>query len=387
MANSAKESSNPLVEYLASVEGLGPRSLRQIVAALGTWKNFLSLDSTQIADRFAFLAPKARSTLVEARSRAESFRACGYYISCFDAEYPERLAALYDPPSGFYYRGKLEIICSKDPWIAVVGTRRASPYALNHCAQLIARMKVFAPVIVSGLALGIDGMAHRAALANDLKTVAVLGSSVETIYPSRHRDLARALLKDGLLISELPAGIAVAAWHFPKRNRIIAALADAVVVVEAPEKSGALLTADFALDLGKEIYVVPGPADGERNRGGHRLIQQGAKLLVDPEEIFRDLGLPISPLSPEKVVSKAEVSLPLFPETARPPLGDMERKLLEIIGFTASHIDKITDMSHLPSPRVTGLLVQMSLKGLVVSLPGGFFELGTFGREWLSKTE
>ncbi|MFO1462422.1 MAG: DNA-processing protein DprA [bacterium] len=361
--------------------------MRQVGEALRLWEHFLALKPDALRERFACLPEPARSALAAARAGAESFRPDPNYLSFLDPDFPDALRALYDPPHGLYLRGSRQALGLPRPWIAVVGTRRASSYALNHCAQLIQEMKDFSPVIVSGLALGIDGMAHRAALAEGLATFGVLGSSVEDIYPARHRPLARAMLREGLLLSEVPAGMEVAPWNFPKRNRIIAALADVVVVVEAPEKSGALLTADFALELGKEIYVVPGPADSDRNRGGHRLIQQGAKLLMEAREIFVDLGL----ASPLEVKAKA----PTVPSGETAPvleeglakMGDCERKLLEIIGFTPCHIDKITDMSHLPSPRVTGLLVQLGLQGLVEALPGNYFQLRPLGREWLSKPE
>jgi len=271
--------------------------------------------------------------------------------------------------------------------VALVGTRRASRYALEICGRLVAEMKAFAPVIVSGLALGVDGMAHRAALSHGLKTVAVLGSSVADIYPARHRDLARRILQEGgLLLSETPPDRAVEPWHFPKRNRLIAALCDAVVVVEAPEKSGALLTADFGLDLGREIYAVPGSIEDGRNRGAHRLIQDGAKLLLEGREVFMDLGL-AEPRKAEKgVVAEAGPGLSP-PDPPLGPLRGLERKLLEIIAFEPSHIDKITDLSHLPNPQVAGLLMQLCLKGLVEELPGSTFQLRALGRDLLSNPE
>ncbi len=379
---------HPLVEFLLRIDGLGRKTVWRLAECFGDWERFRKEAPAVLREGLPFLTEAARRALTAALKDAGAFAVSSNFVSFQDPRYPARLHELYDPPCGLYFRGDWELFRKGRPWVALVGTRRASRYALELCARLVAEMKEFDPVIVSGLALGIDGMAHRAALSHGLKTVAVLGSGVADIYPARHRELARRILQDeGLLLSESPPGSAVERWHFPQRNRLIAALCDAVVVVEAPEKSGALLTADFGLDLGKEIYAVPGSIEDDRNRGAHRLIQDGAKLLLEGREIFVDLGL----AKPRKEGTKTAAS-PGGSTAARtdpwpPPLRGSERKLLEIIAFEPSHIDKITDMSHLPNPQVAGLLMQLCLKGLVEELPGSYFQLRVLGRELLSKPE
>jgi len=368
-------SANPnfLVEYLLKIPGLGRKSAWRLADKLRLWSSWRSLSEAAILQGFPFLSLAARQALLAAKREGTPFAAAENFISFLDPRYPARLRQLFDPPCGLYYRGEWQALEGAPIWIAMVGTRRASSYALNYCGQLIRKMKGFQPVIVSGMALGIDGMAHRSALAEGLRTVGVLGSSVDAIYPARHRDLAREVIRQGLLLSEYPSGTLPEQWHFPERNRLIAALSDVVIIVEAPEKSGALITADFALELGKEIYVVPGPADSDRNRGGHRWIQQGAKLLVDAEEIFLDRGWTRSKPNCGILEEKSADEAANYGRPLPAALGDSERKLLEMIDFEALHIDKIVDMSHLPTPRVMGLLIQLSLQGLVEELPGAIF--------------
>lgn len=379
---------NLLVETLLRVEGLNRKSVWRIAEYFRSWENFQKFRPERLAQIFPYLSEKALAGLSRILTLPKDPDASSNFVSFLDNRYPPKLRHLSDPPCGLFFRGSWEIFQQARPWVAVVGTRQASRYALEVCARLIGQMKAFDPVIVSGLALGVDGMAHRASLTYALKTVSVLGSNLQSIYPAVHRDLARQIEKDGLLLSECLPDAPLERWHFPQRNRVIAALSDAVVVVEAPEKSGALLTADFALDLGRGVYVVPGPIEDDRNRGGHRLIQEGAQLLLDGRDIFVDLGL-AKPLA--KMGAKASGGS--TPSEAKPELlspielGAEERNLLEVMGFGPSHIDKIADMSDLPNPQVAGLLMQLSLKGLVEELPGQFFDLKALGREWLSKAQ
>lgn len=380
---------NTLVEFLSRVDGLGRKTAWRLAERFRDWERFQREGPELLRGGSSFLPEEASRALAAALKDAPAFVPSPNFISFQDPRYPSQLHELYDPPCGLYFRGDWEIFARARPWVALVGTRRASRYALEICGRLVAEMKGFDPVVVSGLALGVDGMAHRAALGHGLKTVAVLGSGLADIYPARHRELARRILQEGgLLLSETPPDRAVEPWHFPKRNRLIAALCDAVVVVEAPEKSGALLTADFGLDLGREIYAVPGSIEDGRNRGAHRLIQEGAKLLLEGREIFVDLGF-AEPRKAEED-SAAEGGTGLGASQPDPPPGPLrgpERKLLEIIAFEPSHIDKITDLSHLPNPQVAGLLMQLCLKGLAEELPGSYFQLRALGRDLLSNPE
>jgi len=211
------------------------------------------------------------------------------HLSRESAHYPSRLRDLYDPPSSLYIQGELSLL--KIPMIAVVGSRNASPEGLKN-ARLFARaLSKAGALIVSGLAKGIDSAAHHAAieLGPNHFTAAILGTGTDIVYPKQNFGLSQAISRQGLLISEFPLGVGPQPWHFPRRNRIIAALSLGVVVVEAAEKSGSLITARLAADLGRDVFALPGPINSPNSTGCHRLIQQGAKLVFTPEDVLEEL--------------------------------------------------------------------------------------------------
>ena len=213
-------------------------------------------------------------------------------ISKQDALYPARLNDLFDPPSSLYIYGDIELL--KLPMIAIVGSRAATPFGLESAsffAQGLARAGL---LVISGLARGIDGAAHRAVLdlALDAPTLAVCGTGVDVVYPPEHWGLANRIRQRGLLISELAPGTGPKAFHFPKRNRLIAALALGVVVIEAANQSGSLITARLAMEMGREVFAMPGPINNPLSRGCHHLIQQGAKLICCPDEVLEELCIP-----------------------------------------------------------------------------------------------
>ena len=206
-----------------------------------------------------------------------------------DKNYPPRLNDLFDPPNPLYISGNLDLL--KMPMIAIVGSRQASANGLRNAAVFAHQLARSGGLIVSGLARGIDGVAHRATASMNGKhfTAAVCGTGLDTVYPKEHFDLANKIGRQGLLISELGPGIGPKPFHFPRRNRIIAALALGVVVIEAAENSGSLITARIAADLGREVFALPGPAHDPRYAGCHQLIQQGAKLVCKPHEVLEEL--------------------------------------------------------------------------------------------------
>lgn len=205
-----------------------------------------------------------------------------------DARYPVRLAAIRDAPPILWLRGQVTALTT--PAVAVVGSRAASHYGLTMARRLAADLTAAGVTVVSGLARGVDAEAHAAVIAGHGCTVGVLGCGLDRVYPSEHRLLAAEMGERGALVSEFPTGVPPLAHHFPLRNRIISALSSGVVVVEAPEKSGALITAAAALEQGRDVLVVPGPVDG-RNRGGHQLIRDGARIVESAADILRELGL------------------------------------------------------------------------------------------------
>lgn len=214
---------------------------------------------------------------------------CVIQINRNSARYPARLLDLYDPPNLLYINGDIDLL--KLPMIAIVGSRLASPEGLKNARFFAQELSRAGALVISGMAKGVDGAAHQAVI--DLGaghfTAAILGTGIDVTYPRQHQNLSDKIRRHGLLISEFPLGAGPKRWHFPKRNRIIAALSIGVVVIEAAEKSGSLITAKLAADLGREVFAVPGSIQHPNSIGCHQLIQQGAKLTFRPADILEDL--------------------------------------------------------------------------------------------------
>jgi DNA processing protein len=208
-------------------------------------------------------------------------------VSAGDIRYPATLAVIHDPPPTLWVKGRIEALCA--PSIAVVGSRHASPYALEVARRLAADLARRGITIVSGMARGVDSAAHRGALEAGGITVAVFGCGIDTIYPREHEALAVRICERGALVSEFPRGMPPLKQNFPQRNRIISGLSLAVVVVEAAEGSGSLITADFALEQGRAVLAVPGNVLGGRNYGAHALLRDGAKLVECVDDILEEL--------------------------------------------------------------------------------------------------
>lgn len=229
-----------------------------------------------------------------ARARDALVRAADAGVSCVSVEdqaYPSRLLTIADPPPVLWYRGSLSHLSR--PAVALVGSRAATPGGLDVAFSLGADLARAGAVVVSGMALGIDGAAHRGALSTG-STVGVMGCGLDVAYPRSHRRLADDIATGGALVGEYPPGVPPLAHHFPRRNRIVSGLADAVIVVEAAERSGSLITARLALEQGREVMAVPGSIAGGRNRGGHALIRDGAALVEGADDVFRELGWVVS---------------------------------------------------------------------------------------------
>jgi DNA processing protein len=208
-----------------------------------------------------------------------------------DPAFPRRLTCIPDPPEQLWVRGDPAHLPTPDePSLAIVGSRAASRDGLDAARRLASDLARAGVVVVSGLARGIDAVAHQATLDVGGRTIAVLGSGLARLYPPEHEALADRMLPHGAVVSEYPPDAAPQAGRFPRRNRLVSGLADAVLVVEAPEKSGALITASMALEQGKDVLVVPGRVAGQRNRGGHRLIQDGAMLVESADDILLAMG-------------------------------------------------------------------------------------------------
>jgi DNA processing protein len=206
-----------------------------------------------------------------------------------DHSYPARLLDLYDPPNSLYIYGDIALLGL--PMLAIVGSRAATPEGVKNARYFAQALSEAGYLVISGLARGIDGAAHWGALGpkQNHPTLAVCGTGLDIVYPREHLGLAKTILNCGLLISELAPGMGPKAWHFPRRNRIIAALSLGILVIEAAERSGSLITARLGCELGREIFAIPGSIHNPLSRGCHQLIQQGAKLIQSPQDILEEL--------------------------------------------------------------------------------------------------
>lgn len=264
-------------------------------------------------------------------------------------DYPGLLTEIPAPPPVLYVKGTLS---HQDAVaVSIVGTRRLTPYGREVTKRLATDLARAGVVVVSGLARGIDGVAHEATIEAGGRTLAVLGSGVNVIYPPEHRNLAERMTESGALISDYPPDRDPDAPNFPARNRIIAGLTLGTIVVEAPARSGALITADFAVDYGREVFVVPGSVLSDASEGCHRLLRNGARVVTSAADVLDDLnlGVPHAPSAVQKAL----------------PLDEDERRLLALLTSEPQHIDEVADAAGRPVAQVAALLLTMELKGLI----------------------
>ncbi|HSL24382.1 MAG TPA: DNA-processing protein DprA [Vicinamibacterales bacterium] len=274
-----------------------------------------------------------------------------------DPRYPPQLAAIPDAPDELWVRGDLEaLLC---PSVAIVGSRAASQYAVEVATALAFDLVRSGVVVVSGMARGVDGAAHQGALDAGGRTVAVLGCGVDVAYPAEHRQLMDRIVESGCVISEFPPGTAPHQHHFPLRNRIISGLSRAVVVVEAGEKSGSLITARWALEQGRDVMAVPGNALSGRNRGSHALLKDGAKLVEGVDDILEELGL--SRIPPVPVADGKSL---------------MHNGLMRVLQPGEAYgLDELCVASGLGAAALLPRLLELELQGVVTRVPGGRFAL------------
>jgi DNA processing protein len=266
-----------------------------------------------------------------------------------DDSYPRRLKEIDQSPPVLYVRGEL---LEDDQWaVAIVGTRRSTAYGRQVTSALAETMAHSGISVVSGLARGIDAVAHNAALEAGGRTLAVLGSGVDRIYPPEHRKLAHKIMSSGAIISDYPPGTAPEGSNFPPRNRIISGLSQAVVVVEAGARSGALITAAYAADQGREVFAVPGNIYAPQSKGANVLLREGAQILLDPGDLLEALNL--------DQVSQHRTARAALPADAT------EAQLFELLGHEPLHVDEIRARCDLPIEAVSAALTLMELKGLV----------------------
>ena len=341
------------------VPGIGPIRLRALLDYFGDLSAAWHASPAQLREagldrRSLDNLLKARATLSLDRELEKVQRAGVQLLTWDDEAYPRHLRNIYDPPPLLYVRGELRL---EDDWaVAVVGTRHATVYGKEATRQLAGGLARNGITIVSGLARGIDAQAHRAALDAGGRTIAVLGCGVDIIYPPEHRHLAEEIIQHGALISEYALGTQPEGSNFPPRNRIISGLSLGVVIVEAGARSGALITADFAAEQGRDVFAVPGSIFQRRSEGCNRLIREGAIPALSVSDILEELNLTM-------VEQQAEVR-------AIVPATEMESRLLDHLSSEPMHVDELCRAVDLPISQVSSTLALMELKGMVRQVGG-----------------
>jgi DNA processing protein len=289
-------------------------------------------------------------------------------ITYQDDDYPEKLKNIYDLPPFLYVRGSL---MKDDINIAIVGSRRATTYGKYTTERISRELAQKGVTVVSGMARGIDSAAHRGALAARGRTIAVLGSGLDVIYPPENKILFSEIIENGAVISEFPMGTPPIAANFPSRNRIISGMSYGVLVVEAGEKSGSLITARLALEQGREVFAVPGSVETPASRGTNRLIKEGAKLIENAEDILEEIipQLEKTKVLNETLTSENEAKLP----AKEIKLTKIEKQVADFIFDKRIHVDDIIAATNLSPADVLSTLMSLELKNLVTQHPGKYF--------------
>jgi len=317
---------------LAGIRGITPAVIDAIIS--GQWRRFAIEESRRL--------------------EAGAVRLVTFTSPAF----PKSLFEIPDPPPFLYVKGELR---SSEPSIAIVGSRRATSYGLMTTAKLAGELASHGVCVVSGMARGVDTAAHKGALQAGGRSIGVLGCGVDMIYPPENRSLFDEMAAKGCLVSEFPLGTLPLAENFPRRNRIISGLCSGVLVVEAAEKSGSLITAQYALEHGRDVFAVPGNISFATSRGSNRLIKQGAKLVDCIEDILEELP----------GCANVSAEAPLFQPSPRTfALTPKEAAIYELLARSPLHIDDIISQTELTAGEVSSMLLHLELKGAITPLPG-----------------
>lgn len=346
---------------LHRVHGVGPKRFNRVLQEWGSpaaaWRQKTEelhrVLGRNVADSFLRIRDEDPMNLLNRINRE------GISIMLlYDEDYPQNLRHIDNPPPVLYYRGNWRP--EDRTAVAIVGSRNATPSGLFNAQQIAAELASQGVVIVSGLARGVDTAAHRGALAGGGRTIAVLGSGIDRIYPPENAKLAEEIIQNGVLLSEFPLGDDPRPGNFPARNRIISGLSLGVLVVEAARDSGSLITAGLALEQGREVFAVPGPIHSAACYGSNRLIRQGACLVQTMDDILE--GLNLTRVTSEQLSAVKEERL-----------QKGEERIMDVLAQGPLHIDIIVRDSGLPASEVAGNLVVLELKGLIQPMPGKIY--------------
>ncbi len=365
---------NRLVDRMAfaSLKGITPALAREILARTGTEKNFFAASERQLGTIMGFgnrlFSDNYRQQLLE-KARREADFVTANNIRCLyftDDDYPQRLTDIDDAPLMLYALGKTDL--NNGLTIGIVGTRHASPYGLDFVGRMVASLKDKVAeeiTVISGLAIGIDAAAHKAALKSGLPTAGVLAHGLNTIYPAQHRSLAAEIIRnEGILLTEYRSDAPIHKGNFIARNRIVAALCDALIVAESARKGGALITARLASGYNRDVFALPGRTSDRYSEGCNRLIaNHTAALVQDADDIIEAMRWRVKAETPRQ--------LTMFPE-----LSPEEKTVIDCIRNKGeAHITQLTMALNAPVSKAMGLLIDMEFKGLIMAYPGGNYRL------------
>lgn len=352
---------------------IGPKRMQRLLEHFGsasrawkaTSKEFIRIEGF---DHNLCQKIEQKKRCIDPEKKWEELAASGISILLYSAPgYPSALNDIYDPPMVLYYQGDRELLNTLS--IAIVGSRRHTHYGRKSASRLASELVSRDVTVTSGMARGIDTWAHKGALEGKGKTIAVLGCGLDICYPPENKLLKETIQDQGLVISEFPPGTQPTPLNFPRRNRIISGLSLGTVVVEAAVKSGALITAEFALEQGKEVFAVPGSIESPYSRGCHKLIKEGAKLVEGVEDILEEF---LSPFS-GKASNRADLELDENGLQEQLSLDEDEISLLDVIQFEPVVLEEIAKKVKIPLSKINLLLLELELKGIVKQLPGNYY--------------
>lgn len=360
----------PLPQSLLEIHG-GARAIYSLTTdELGKLDGLSRSQSRRLADK----------SLDEAQKAAENCANRGWSILTFgDEEYPESLREIYAPPCVMYICGDWQSVRGT-PMVAMVGTRRITPYGMEAATKLAIGLASHGATIVSGLALGVDGAAHKGALKGGGRTVAVIGCGPDIDYPAANRELRRLIELHGAVVSEYPPGVRPSQYTFPVRNRIIAGLSLGTLVVEAGARSGSLITANLAAEMGRDVFAVPGSIFSPMSEGTNRLLRDGAKPVACAADVLDEysgrfpslLSAAERPMSDEKRAAPDEHAAPM-PARLPQNLTDVQAAVLGMLGSEPEHVDRLALRANLEPRAVLGALTILEIEGLARSYPGRRF--------------
>ncbi len=348
---------------LSSAE-LSPKAWNRLLEQFGDHAGILAASDSDLA-ALRNISEQVRARVVSARGKVQDMNSAlerleklGVSVAFRDEPgYPTLLRQIADPPPLLYVRGKLQ---EDDRFgVAIVGSRNPRPYGLTMARRLATDLSRAGLTIVSGGARGVDGAAHEAVLRAQGRTIAVLGCGIDICYPSEHKELFERIAAAGAVISEFPVGAAPETWRFPRRNRIISGVSRGVIVCDAAEDSGALITATCAAEQNRDVFAVPGNVDSDHNRGTHKLLKEGAKLVEGAEDVLAEYGLDARTGGDGRAAELPPVEV-----------SAEERKILEMLDLEPMPLDTVIENANMPASEVAALLTFLEMKRLVKRVAG-----------------